>query len=176
MTTMVLCHKDALCGALQTGPKEAMLALVLGRDVHGMFVPGVTREQLQRMLARLKTNTKWSRAPPCSKRLLTLTPGRPPSLLMKTSPFHVAAIVSEGPRLDVPCEACHVFEHKAWRFVLAEACCWSSLSTVDRDDDRQAVHLVELQLIGPSSSSMYVAESGLLLVQDLANMCCSRAA
>jgi hypothetical protein len=172
MHQQVVAQIAKLLAAQQQPPQKQHLSFTLGRIIHNTFVCGVAEMQYKRMLHKLASNKAWDNVgtSACFHAASDLA-----SLCLPGHPFDAVCRISSSSSSTPPI-GCHVFEHKCWRFVLGVASMPHDIAQpVDRDDDRTNTHQVQVQLIINSNAgdlpTAYIAESGLLLVQDLCDMC-----
>lgn len=140
-------------------------ALVLGRLMPdgATFVTGVTKAQYTHILRRLRTNAHWDRVDPAGRMGHAATS----SAVLRGERLDVQVVCVEGLEQVVECYA---FEHKCWRFVLGQC----QGGGRDRDDDRKHSYQVRLEPVpehAARAGDKYLAQAGLLLAQDMCNMC-----
>lgn len=164
-------HIDCVQALLQPDLVDPHMSFTLGQVVHGHFMPGVCKAHYQRILARLNSNKAWTASAQHAACCFHIA--GPGYQFLAGEPFDALVQTASGAAV-LPTEHGHVFQHKLWRFVLGQA---AAALVQDRDDDRDLVHQVQLQLVlppgwnyGKAGNRRYVAESGLMLVQDLCDM------
>lgn len=155
-----------------TTTKTPHITFTLGRIVHNTFVSGVAESQYKRILRKLNSNKAWDKVGTSDGHLHVASDSNNNSCVHQYfagNPLDAQCCVSLKQQ-KVLLNDCHTFQHKRWRFVVGIL---QSIQTQDRDDDRPQTYQVQVQLTNNQAltNNKYLAESGLMLVQDLCDMC-----